>query len=117
MLIRYILCLLFRLLDCYSSGLLKKVICSNRGDIPETFRLSIKCYSDESIRIGLQVSDQLSGEDISKIFMSALPVIGKKNPDILRLLFLHSLDAFEGDAQMSLILKSFCERINRETAN
>ena len=75
------------------------------------FRLEITAYANGGIQIGLATDKQLSGDGISEILMSALPVIGKKDPHVLKLLFYHSLEALEGDADIQKALTNFYEEV------
>lgn len=71
------------------------------SEAERNFRLEITGYLNESVRVELAVSDELSGEDISNILTTALPVIGKKDPRVLRLLLYHCLEAMDGDEEIS----------------
>ena len=75
------------------------------------FRLEITAYANGGIQIGLATDERLTGDGISEILMSALPVIGKKDPHLLKLLFYHSLEALEGEADIQKALANFYEEV------
>ncbi len=84
---------------------------SKRNTEDKDFRLEITGFTNGGVQIGLFTDKRLSGQGISEILTSALPVIGKKDPDILKLLFYHSLEALEGDEDIQLALTHFYEEV------
>ncbi|MEL6561501.1 MAG: hypothetical protein AAFQ94_25150 [Bacteroidota bacterium] len=55
----------------------------------EDFEISIRRFPNRSVNIGLHISEHLSAEDVSRILMKALPVIGRYDRNIIRLLLIH----------------------------
>lgn len=84
---------------------------STRRATHKEFRLEITAFVNGRVRIGLHADEGLSDEDISEILISALPVIGRKDAVLLKLLFYHSLEALEGDADIQKALTHFYEEV------
>ncbi|MEL7219829.1 MAG: hypothetical protein AAGJ93_00840 [Bacteroidota bacterium] len=81
------------------------------------FRLEITSFENDAVRIGVFTSDELSGQGISDILSTALPVIGKKDPHLLRLLLFHCLEALETDEQIGVALVRFHEEIGQSLSD
>ena len=95
----------------YTIWVIYKAVISKLKAPPKDFRLEITGFANGGVRIGLFTDKRLSESGISEILMSALPVIGRKDPDILKLLFYHSLEALEGDEDIQKALTHFYEEV------
>ena len=83
----------------------------------KSFRLEIIGFQNDAVRIGMFTAEELSGEGISDILSTALPVIGKKDPHLLRLLLFHCLEALDSDEQVSNALTRFHEEIGQSLSD
>ena len=81
------------------------------------FRFEITGYANHGVRIGVYTAAELSGQGISDILTTALPVIGKKDPHLLRLMLFHCLEAMEEDEQISGALVRFHEDLGQSLSD
>ena len=79
----------------------------------KSFRLEITGFENNAVRIGVYTAEELSGQGVSDILTTALPVIGKKDPHLLRLLLYHCLEALEADEQIRGALVRFHEEVGQ----
>lgn len=83
----------------------------------KSFRLEITGFENDSVRIGVFTAEELSGQGVSDILSTALPVIGKKDPHLLRLLLFHCLEALDRDEQVNAALVRFHEEIGQSLSD
>lgn len=71
------------------------------------FKLEIREMSTNYVQIGLHVPKHRSGDELRKTMLTGLTVIAKKDPLIIRLLLLHTLEVLTEEEDVSKVLKEF----------
>ncbi len=76
----------------------------------QRFRLEITEVSDNYVQTGLDVPKNLDGASIGGTLLTGLTIIGKKDPLILRMILLHTLDILSQEEDIKEALNSFTEK-------
>ncbi len=74
---------------------------------PERFRLEITEMSKDYVRTGLNVPKETDGLSISSTLKTGLTLIGKKDPLVLRILLLQTLEILSGEEDIEEALSHF----------
>ena len=93
---------IFILLAVYSNGKLRQ-----NPIKPERFRLEITEMSESYVRCGLNVPDGILGQDIGATLRTGLTIIGKKDPLVLRIILLQTLEVLSEEEDIQEALKDF----------
>ena len=73
----------------------------------QRFRLEISEVSDNYVQTGLDVPSDLDGASMGATLLTGLTIIGKKDPLVLRMILLHTLDILSKEPDIKEALESF----------
>ncbi|MEL6557214.1 MAG: hypothetical protein AAFQ94_03465 [Bacteroidota bacterium] len=89
-------------------GIFKRFVPSSSPTTKQDrFKLEIREMSTNYVQIGLHVPKHRSGDELRKTMLTGLTVIAKKDPLIIRLLLLHTLEVLAEEEDISQVLKEF----------